>query len=129
MAEHMLLVKDSVFNAYRDGHRTQHTAVDYGIYPRLIEEGDIFEVRTIRSEPILFKVVEIYRKRLHEITPEEIERAGHPGMQIKTYDPFVYADTKDWYKRVWDYLHPFKNERWEKNPMIVIYVLEKESEC
>ena len=105
MTEHLLLVEDSVFDAYRDGHRTQHIVVDYGMWTNPIKLGDFFSVQTIRSEPILFKVIEIYTKRLHKITPEEIERAGHSGMQIKTYNPFVYADTKMWYERVWDYLH------------------------
>ena len=123
----MLLVEASVFNAYRDGHRTQHIAVDYGIWIRPVGVDDVFNVQTIHSKSIAFKVIEIYRKRLHEITPEEIERAGYPEMQIKTYNPFVYADTKQWYSRVWDYLHPFKNEVWKMNPLVIFYVLEKES--
>ena len=127
--EHLLLVEQYIYNAYRDGQRTQHEIVDYGLWDSPIKLDDILNVQVITGpEVIPMHVVNFYKKKLYDIDDNEIMRAGFPDMSTNNYgNQSAHTCAKEWYRSLWDRLHPFKNESWKKNPMIIIYVLEKES--
>jgi len=127
MPEHLLLVEQHVFDAFAGGFITQHEAVDYGIWKDVISIGDTIKVQVITgSDIVIMSVVDMYRKKLHDITEEEIARAGFPNMTTNGYgNPSMYSDATSWFSRVWDRRNPFKNTRWAKSPNIIIYVLEE----
>jgi len=127
LTEHLLLVEQHVFDAYSGGLITQHEVIDYGIWEEAISIGDTIKVQVITgSDTVILSVVDMYRKKLHDITEEEIARAGFPDMMTNGYgNPSMYSDATSWFSRVWDRRNPFKNTRWVKNPSIIIYVLKE----
>ena len=58
MNEHLLLVTKDILAAYQNGCRTQHIAIDYGLWVNPIKTGDLFRAQTTNSEP-RFTILEI----------------------------------------------------------------------
>ena len=136
--KHRKTVDNDVFDAIRDGHRTATIGVYFPFVSQPACDGDIFVFFKLYSpsispgieeETIERKVARSARKRLHNLTDDDLKALGYPEMRFRNFDTLVYPSAVDWFKRMWDILNPFTRMKWKDNPMVLIHFLENETKA
>jgi hypothetical protein len=78
-----------------------------------------------KRETVERKVVGSTRKRLHNLTDDDLRALGYPEMKFRNFDTLVYPSAMDWFERMWDILYPYPGMKWKNNPMVLIHFLER----